>query len=158
MNDARYIQRNTAFTMTCVVEVDILATPDVVWNLLTDAGGFPRWNSTVTGIEGHIREGERIRIHAPGTKRTFTPNVSGVEPFRRMTWSSGFNPVFKGVRTFALDGFDGSTRFAMREHFSGVAFALTRRMLPDFRRIFEAYANDLKREAQRIAMRRKRSA
>ena len=30
-------------------------------------------------------------------------------------------------------------------------FALTRSMLPDFRPIFETYANDLKREAERIA-------
>jgi hypothetical protein len=30
-------------------------------------------------------------------------------------------------------------------------FALTKRMLPDFRPIFEAYANDLRREAERIA-------
>jgi hypothetical protein len=158
MSDARYLQRNTAFTMTCVVETDIRTTPDVVWTLLTDAKGFPRWNSTVTAIEGRIREGERLRIHAPGTKRTFTPTVSDVETFRRMTWSNGFAPVFKGVRTFALDGFDGSTRFAMREHFSGVMFALTRRMLPDFRPIFEAYANDLRREAERIAMKKRRSA
>ena len=34
---------------------------------------------------------------------------------------------------------------------SGAMFALTKRMLPDFRPIFEAYANDLRREAERIA-------
>ena len=33
----------------------------------------------------------------------------------------------------------------------GAMFALTRSMLPDFRPIFETYANDLKREAERIA-------
>jgi hypothetical protein len=39
----------------------------------------------------------------------------------------------------------------MEERFSGVMFALTKGMLPDFRPIFEAYANDLKREAERVA-------
>jgi len=41
-----------------------------------------------------------------------------------------------------------SSAFAMT---CGAMFALTRSMLPDFRPIFETYANDLKREAERIA-------
>jgi len=36
-----------------------------VWALLTDADGFPRWNSTVTQIEGEIREGGPLRVHVP---------------------------------------------------------------------------------------------
>jgi hypothetical protein len=144
--------------MTCAVEVNIGATPDIVWTLLTDAGGFPRWNSTVTGIEGQIREGERLRLHVPGTSRTFTPRVSDVATARRMTWSSGFNPVIKGVRTFTLDATDdNSTDFVMKEHFSGFMFALTKGVLPDFRPIFTAFAGDLKREAEKIARERARS-
>jgi hypothetical protein len=103
------------------------------------------------GIEGHIRKGGRLRLHVPGTSRTFTPKVSGVIPARRMVWSDGVTLVFKGVRTFELTPRDdGSTDFIMEEHFSGLAFALTQGMLPDFRPIFEAYANDLKREAERV--------
>ena len=64
--------------MTCGVEVNIRANPETVWSLLTDAKGFPRWNSTVTSIDGQILEGERLRLHVPGTNRTFTPKVSGV--------------------------------------------------------------------------------
>jgi hypothetical protein len=68
-----------------------------------------------------------------------------------MIWSDGFAPLFKGVRTFELEPRDdGSTDFLMEERFSGVLFALTKRMLPDFRPIFEAFAGDLKREAERI--------
>jgi hypothetical protein len=94
---------------------------------------------------------ERLRLHVPGTRRTFSPRVSDVVPARRMMWSDGFVPLFKGVRTFELKSRDdGSTDFWMEERFSGILFALTRRMLPDFRPIFEAYAGDLKREAERI--------
>ena len=152
MNDPRFTQADGAFAMTCAVAVDIQADAQVVWGLLTDAKGFPRWNSTVTRIEGDIRDGERIRLHVPGTGRTFTPRVSGVVPARRMTWSDGFDPVFKGVRTFELKpGPGGSTEFSMRERFSGFVFALVKSKLPDFRPIFEAYAGDLKREAERMA-------
>jgi len=152
MSDARFTRTTSAFAMTCGVEINIETSAEIVWNLLTDARGFPRWNSTVTRIEGEIREGERLRLHVPGTKRTFTPTVSDVVPARRMVWGDGFAPVFKGVRTFVLKPRnDGSTDFVMEERFSGVLFALTKSLLPDFRPIFEAYANDLKREAQRVA-------
>jgi len=152
MNDPRFTQAHSALTMACAVEVDIQADARVVWRLLTDAQGFPRWNSTVSKIDGDIREGERIRLHVPGSSRTFTPKVSDVVPAQRMTWSDGFQPIFKGVRTFELTaGPDGSTTFVMRECFSGLVFALVRSKLPDFRPIFEAYAGDLKREAERMA-------
>jgi len=148
-----YTQTGSLLVMTCTVEINIRARAEIVWGLLTDASGFSHWNSTVTSVEGQIREGARLRLHVPGTSRTFTPTVSGIVPARRMIWSDGFAPVFKGVRTFLLDpSGDASTNFTMKERFSGVFFALTKRMLPDFRPIFEAYANDLKREAERIAI------
>ena len=135
--------------MTCTVEVSIRASAKAIWTLLTDAKDVPRWNSTVTGIEGRIREGERIRLHVPGTKRTFTPKVTGLVPERRMVWSDGVAPLFRGVRTFVLEPQGATTYFRMEERFSGVVFALTRSLLPDFGPIFETYASDLKREAER---------
>jgi hypothetical protein len=56
----------------------------------------------VTGIDGEIREGERLKLHVPGTSRTFTPRVSGVAADWSMTWSDGIAGIFKGVRTFEL--------------------------------------------------------
>lgn len=152
MSALRFTQTKSALSMTCRIETAIGAPAAIVWRLLTDASGFPRWNSTVSAIEGEIREGERIRIHAPGTKQTFTPKVSDVAPERRMLWSDGVDLVFRGARRFELEpkGAD-ATDFIMEERFSGVMFALTKGMMPDFRPIFEAYANDLKREAERLA-------
>ena len=159
MHEARFTRTNSVLAMTCRVQITIEANTQIVWTLLTDAKGFPRWNSTVTGIEGQIVEGERLTLHVPGTNRTFTPRISGVVTARRLTWSDGLPCVFKGVRTFELEPHDdGSTDFVMEERFSGLMFALVKRMLPDFRSIFEAYAGDLKREAERIAHERSDSA
>ena len=136
--------------MTCAVTVSIRAGAERIWRLLTDASYFPHWNSTITSIEGQIREGYELRLRVPGTRRTFTPTVSGVAPCKRMTWTGGFAPLFKGVRTFALaPGDDGSTDFAMEERFSGLMLPLVKGSLPDFGPIFERYANDLKNEAER---------
>jgi len=149
MTTARITQARGVFSMVCRVELNIRAPAASIWRLLTDAGDFPRWNSTVTRVEGQIREGGQLRVHVPGTDRTFTPKVSGVVPSERMTWTGGFSPVFKGVRTFELRPYaDGSTDFVMEERFSGLMLPLVRGSMPDFGPVFECYANDLKHEAE----------
>ncbi|HXY31188.1 MAG TPA: SRPBCC domain-containing protein [Gemmatimonadaceae bacterium] len=149
-DNVRIAQQRGAFWLSCRVEACIRAPAAAVWGLLTDAPGFPRWNSTVTRIDGEIREGARLQVHAPGTERVFTPRVSDVVPPKGMTWTGGFGPVFKGVRTFELKRRpDGATDFVMCERFSGLLIPFLRRSLPDFGPIFARYAMDLKREAER---------
>jgi hypothetical protein len=151
MKTAIITQERGTFSMACRVALNISAPAATIWSLLTDANGFPRWNSTVTRVEGQIREGERLRVHVPGTDRTFTPTVSGVVPSERMTWTGGFFPVFKGVRTFELRRRDdGSSEFVMEERFSGLMLPFVKGSMPDFGPVFEHYANDLKREAERL--------
>jgi hypothetical protein len=143
-------QSRAAFSLACRVEVALRASADRVWAVLTDAQGFPRWNSTVTAIEGEIREGQQIRIHAPGTTRTFSPLITDVVAHTRMTWTGGVAPLFKGVRTFELSPrTDGATTFVMQERFSGLLIPIVGRSLPDFGPIFARYATDLQREAER---------
>lgn len=154
VNQPSVTQTHQVFALVCAVEANIRATPALIWGLLTDAQGFPRWNSTVTGIEGQIREGERLRLHVPGTDRTFTPRVSGVVANQRMTWTGGFAPLFKGVRTYTLrPRSDGSTDFVMEERFSGLMLPLVKGSLPDFGPVFERFAGDLKRQAEGTAAR-----
>jgi hypothetical protein len=149
MDDTKITQAGSAFSMSCRVQANIKAKPETLWGLLTDAKGFPSWNSTVTGIDGQIREGEKIRVHAPGTERTFTPRVSGVKTNRRMMWIGGLPGLFRGLRTFELIPRDnGSTDFVMRERFSGLMLPLAKRSMPDFGPVFRQYADDLKRAGE----------
>jgi hypothetical protein len=143
-------ERRDTFSLACSVQVNVRAPAERIWAVLTDARRFPQWNSTVTEIEGEIRDGGKIRVHVPGTDRVFTPTISGVIPNERMTWTGGFDPVFKGVRTFELTPQqDGSTDFTMAERFSGLMLPLVKRSFPDFGPVFARYAKDLKREAEK---------
>ena len=147
---ARATKTGSAFRMTCEIRTSIRASPDRVWALLTDARGFPRWNSTVTSIEGDIAQGQTLKLKVPtAPTRVFKPRVSIVEPGRAMVWSDGMAPMFKGVRTFALaSSGDGATEFSMSEEFSGLMLPMIKGSLPDFAPVFEAYAEDLKRAAE----------
>jgi len=150
MTEPAIVQRRGAFSLSCRVDVAVHARAERIWALLTDARGFPRWNSTVARIEGEIREGGRLRVHVPGTDRVFTPRISGVVPNERMTWTGGLGPVFKGVRTFELHPrADGTTEFTMAERFSGLMIPFVKRSMPDFGPVFGRYADDLRREAER---------
>jgi len=149
MQAARITQSRGMLSMSCRVELTVRAPASTLWRLLTNAKDFPRWNSTVTSVEGQIREGEQLRVRVPGTDRVFTPRVSDVVPDQRMTWTGGFLPVFKGVRTFELRPRpDGSTDFVMEERFSGLMLPLVKRSMPDFGPVFERYAGDLKHQAE----------
>jgi hypothetical protein len=149
-SEAKATKSATTFRMSCAVSIDIAAAPDRIWALLTDAADFPRWNSTIARIGGTIAEGEKLALEVPAAPgRTFRPKVTELQAARRMVWSDGTAPMFKGVRTFTLDPqSDGSTRFTMEEVFSGIMLPMIKGSLPDFAPSFEAYAADLKHEAE----------
>jgi uncharacterized protein YndB with AHSA1/START domain len=144
-------RNRSTFRLSYAVSERIAAPPARVWSLLTNAADFPRWNSTVTSIDGAITAGETIRLQAkaaPG--RTFKLKVSDVVPDTSMVWSDGFAPMFRGVRTFTLSAASGGgTDFSMEEVFSGLMLPMIAGSLPDFVPVFEAYAADLKREAEK---------
>lgn len=148
--DSKATQSSSTFELRCAVRRTIRATPATVWTLLTDAERFPRWNSTVSKLEGRIALGETLAIQTPAAPgRTFKPKVTKLEPGASMEWSDGFAPMFRGVRTFEVREVEpGVTEFAMEEVFSGVMLPMIRRSLPDFAPIFEAYAADLARAAE----------
>ena len=146
----RASKTTTTFRMECAVAVNIKATPEKLWALLTNAADFPRWNSTVKNITGDIAPGQRLAIRVTtAPDREFKPRVTDFVPTERMVWSDGFAPMFKGVRTYNLTPRgDGTTDFAMNEVFSGLMLPMIKGSLPDFGPPFEQYAADLKREAE----------
>ena len=132
--------------------VEIGASPDTIWAILTDGPGYQAWESGVERVDGRIAPGEKItvRSHAnPG--RAFPVKVTEFDPGRRMTWSGGMPlGLFKGVRTFTLAaGTDGTTRFTMREEYTGPLLPLIWRSMPDLGPSFRQFADGLKDRAER---------
>jgi hypothetical protein len=145
-------KKASTFRMECRVVIHIAAPPRKIWALLTNADDFPRWNSTVSSIEGDIVPGSKLALRVPVSERTFTPTVTELEPERRMVWADGMAPFFRGERTYTLTPrADGTTDFEMVEVFSGVMLPMIKGSLPDFAPIFDRYARDLKNEAERSA-------
>jgi hypothetical protein len=129
----------------------IRARPETIWALLTDASGYPRWNSTVVKIDGQIAADGTITVYAktaPG--RAFPLKITEFVPMRRMVWSGGMPlGLFTGTRTFVLTlTASGDVDFAMDETYRGVVAPLIVRSIPDLQPAFDTFAADLKRCAE----------
>lgn len=134
------------FSLQYEVLVHIAATPEKVWQKLTDAQGFASWNSTVTSIEGDIALGNKLKIRVPvDPKRVFTPKVVEFVANERMVWQDGFFPMFQGRRTFSLTPDGEGTTFEMKEVFRGAMLPMIKGALPDFVPIFDRYGADLQK-------------
>jgi hypothetical protein len=150
ISDGRAVKERQTFRMQCGVSISINAKADKIWALLTNSAEYPRWNSTVTSIEGQIALGQKIQLRVPiAPKRVFKLRVSEIDPGKRMVWQDGAPPMFKGVRTFTLSPLgNGAIQFSMVEVFSGLMLPMIAGSLPDFAPSFERYAADLKRAAE----------
>ena len=130
----------------------IEAPPDAVWAILTDAAGLSRWDSGIERVEGRIAPGETIKVFSkvsPG--RAFPVKVKDFAPSRGMRWSGGMPlGLFKGERTFTLaqEPDNRSTRFTMREEYTGPLLGLMWKSMPDLGPSFTQFASGLKREAE----------
>jgi hypothetical protein len=129
----------------------IHATPEAIWAILTDAPNYSSWDSGVIRVEGRIAPGEKIRVvSSANPKRAFPVRVTEFDPGRGMTWSGGMPlGMFKGVRTFRLtpQG-DGTTRFEMREEYSGPLLNMIWKSMPDLGPSFQQFASGLKERAE----------
>jgi hypothetical protein len=140
----------STFRLEYAVRCQIAEEPAAIWAILTNLADLPRWNTTVSSIEGKIEKGHKLTLRVPSSERSFTPKVVELEPEKRMVWGDGMAPMFRGERTFTLTPRgDGTTEFSMVEVFSGVMLPMIKGSLPDFVPVFEQYASDLKREAER---------
>jgi hypothetical protein len=138
--------------------ITVRARLETVWAVLTDASGYPRWNSTVVRIDGQIAADGTITVHAksaPG--RAFPLRVTEFVPMRRMVWTGGMPlGLFTGIRNFVLTPTaSGDVDFAMDETYRGLLAPLITRSIPDLQPAFDTFAADLKRcaEAQQVGAR-----
>jgi hypothetical protein len=130
---------------------EIAAAPDRLWAVLVDGAHYPDWDSGVVRVEGSIASGETIKVvSAVNPGRTFPVKVTRFDPGQGMTWTGGMPlGLFKGVRTFTLTPTpDATTRFDMREEYSGPLASMMTRAIPDLGPSFSQFANGLKQRVE----------
>lgn len=153
MHDGQATTTRTTFRLAISVGIRIEAPATTIWTLLTDLQAQARWNSTLASIDGKVALGERVSFRVPEAPRqTFSPTVVAYDEASSMVWRLNRWPLLVSDRTYRLTpGPAGSTEFTLDEVFRGLLLPLVARTFPDFGRMFERTAADLKAEAERLA-------
>ena len=116
---------------------DIAATPQQVWDVLTDFPNYPQWTSYIQQLEGRPEVGNRIKVVlGPPDRRPYVVHTPVLEATAgvRLAWAAVIpgaswlpKAIYTGVHEFLLTVLaDGATRLTHREHFSGVLARLTK--------------------------------
>lgn len=110
-------------------EIEIQATPEKIWAVLTDLEKYAEWNPLLYRAEGKVALGERVNISAKTASNDmdFHCSVVKVVPNREFSWK--FHVIlpflFRGEHIFTIEPIDEScTRFTDREIFNGLLVPL----------------------------------
>jgi hypothetical protein len=110
--------------LTTTIEIE--ATSDEVWAVLTDLKEYPTWNPFIVSASGSVVVGQRLinRMQPPGGKAmTFKPTVTEVVASQTFEWLGrlGLPGLFDGRHRFELKTTaSGGTLLRHSEKFSGL--------------------------------------
>jgi hypothetical protein len=101
-------------------EVEIEATPERVWEVLTDFAAYQDWNPFIVQAAGQAAPGARLELHMRLSGRrptTIRPEVLEAEPARRLRWLGRVlvPGVFDGEHTFTVEP-AGPVRVRLTQH------------------------------------------
>jgi uncharacterized protein YndB with AHSA1/START domain len=109
--------------------IDIDATPERVWQVLTDLHAYPEWMPFGSSAEGTVAVGGRLSVTVPLwnglMRRTMHLTVLEVDPPRRLRLRGraarwGLPGLFAIERTFTIAPRDGAARLWQQTFFRGV--------------------------------------
>jgi hypothetical protein len=116
-------------------EIEIQATDEKVWRILTDFASFPQWNPFMRRAVGEPKTGAKLEVHVQpsGTSgMTFRPTVLTAEPYRELRWLGHLlvPGLFDGEHIFTIDVLrENRVRFTQQEKFTGILVPLFARSL-----------------------------
>ena len=128
----------------------INAPAEKVWEILTDAEGYPAWDLSMDRIEGKLALGETVKFFTRLSTQAFPVKVTAFEANRRMVLTGGMPlGLFKSERTHTLtQNKEGNTTFHTEEIFDGLLLPLFGRNIPDLTENFENFCAALKKHAE----------
>jgi hypothetical protein len=131
--------------------IAINALPERVWNILTDASGYPNWDMSMDHIEGKLALGETVKFFTRLSAQAFPVKVTAFEANRKMILTGGMPlGLFKSERTHTLTpGKDGQTTFQTEEIFNGLLLPIFGKNIPDLTENFKGFAAALKKQAEK---------
>ncbi|GIH91726.1 SRPBCC family protein [Planobispora siamensis] len=136
-------------------EVEIDASPEKVWRVLTDFAAYPEWNPFIVSARGEARVGARLtnKLSNDGRVMTFSPTVLAATPGRELRWIGRFvmPGITDGEHYFLIEDLGGGrSRLVQGETFTGALVPFAGKLL-DVADDFAAMNTALKARAEKTA-------
>ena len=137
-----------------VTAIEINASPERVWQVLTDFPSYAQWNPVVREIRGEAIPGSRLRVRVrflDGLNVSFRPTVIIAERGRKLMWRGRvlFSWLFTGEHFFTIEPLgNGRVKFLQYEVYRGALVPViiaviggrTRRVFEEMNRALKAHA------------------
>jgi hypothetical protein len=117
---------------TLVSQIDIDASPEQVWRLLTDLSAYPEWNPFIVRAEGRVEVGSRLTLRMQpvgGRPATLRPTIVQADEGSCLRWrgSVGVRGILDAEHVFRITARTAAGRACTR---TSTSLAYWRRCWP----------------------------
>lgn len=137
-------------------EVEIAASPEQVWAVLTDFSKWSQWNRVMPAIEGEPVEGSRVELELalPGRRSSYQrPYLMRVAPNHELRWFDQvvIPRIFVSEHWFRLEAAPQGCVVRHGEQFAGLlSIFMGKKSLQQTERIFALINRDLKERVEEL--------
>lgn len=133
--------------------IGVRATSDRIWEILTDFGGWDRWNPYEKGLTGALAFGGAVAFEEalPGlAPRSVQARIGEWQPYSQLVWAERRGFLFNAIRYYEIEELErGSCIFATGVIFSGLRGELFHdKHRPAIRKAYEDIVESLRQAAE----------
>lgn len=135
-------------------EINIAATPEKIWSVISDFQSYPEWNPFIRSISGDQRLGAtlQVNLHPPeGKAMKFAPALLVFDKNKELRWKGKFlfKGLFDGEHYFIIEPLkNGSSLFLHGEHFNGLLVGMLSKTLSETEQHFKLMNEALKKQCE----------
>ena len=131
--------------------VEIAATPEHVWAVLTDLANYSQWHPVFRSVTGQLAAGSRLTITTthPVSERAITARVKvlAADPGSELRWVSNLG-IYRSDRRFILRPDAGGTLLEQTATYRGILVRFPPKTMTRIQDSFAAINQAIKQQAE----------
>ena len=132
--------------------IEIAASPEHVWAVLSDLASYPQWHPVFTEASGQLTAGNRISLTSTrqetGRSMTAKVKVLTAEPATELRWVSSVLGFMTSERSFTLSRTSGGTLLVQTGTYRGYFARFPPKTISRIQASFEAINEAIKQQAE----------
>jgi hypothetical protein len=136
------------FSYNIQTTIDIQASADAVWRVLTDFNRYEEWNPMLRNVKTDLALGAKVKFEVlrEGTSSLkLRAKIVRMSEAAELAWRGGSKSILSGEHYFSLEPLDGGRcRFHHGERFRGLLLPMFRGVLRGAPALYQAMNEALK--------------